>query len=159
MREPRVVEAVERAPPREDLPQGNPGSGRPRGCRDPPTLGCWGGSRPSCPRRRRKPRCRLPWRESGLPMTRDLCINKEKKRLCFIWIQEAMESSAFPNNLQCMLIFCQMTHTQKKNQMLFYSNLVGQQKFLRVFRSTPHRFAVKSGQSVGGIFVSSFILL
>ena len=25
-----------------------------------------------------------------------------------------MESSAFPINLQCMLIFCQMAHTQKK---------------------------------------------
>ena len=65
--------------------------------------------------------------------------------------QEAMESSAFPNNLQCMLIFCQMAHTQK-SRMLFYSNLVGQQKFHRVFGSTPHRFAVKSEQSVGGIF-------
>ena len=62
-----------------------------------------------------------------------------------------MESSAFPSNLQCMLIFCQMAHTQK-TRMLFFSNLVGQQKFLRVFMSTPHGFAVKSGQSVSGIF-------
>ena len=28
-------------------------------------------------------------------------------------LQEAMESSAFPNNLQCMQIFCQMAHTYK----------------------------------------------
>ena len=66
-------------------------------------------------------------------------------------LQEAMESSAFPNNLQCMLIYCQMTHTQK-TRTLYYSNLVGQQKLLRVFGSTPHRFAIKSGQSVSGIF-------
>ena len=25
-------------------------------------------------------------------------------------IQEAMDSSAFPDNLSCMLIFCQMAH-------------------------------------------------
>ena len=33
-------------------------------------------------------------------------------------IQEAMESSAFPSNLQCMLIFCQMAHTQKNPNVI-----------------------------------------
>ena len=33
-------------------------------------------------------------------------------------VQEAMESSAFPNNLQCMLIFCQMAHTYKTERFL-----------------------------------------
>ena len=33
-------------------------------------------------------------------------------------LQEAMENSAFLNNLQCMLIFCQLAHTQKKPNVI-----------------------------------------
>ena len=69
-------------------------------------------------------------------------------------LQEAMESSAFPNNLQCMQFFCQMAHTQK-TERYFYTNLVGQRKFHWVFGSTPHRFAVISEQSVRWYFPCS----